>query len=80
MHRLLLESPSSHGTALSQVRLTVDLEDVMGQAPSGYEMNSEPMAAILSLGSAAGGATGGAMLGHQAVRKTVTIAVTAPAK
>jgi len=52
----------------------------IGGAFAGYEMNSGPMVAILGLGAAAGGATGGAMLGRQAVRKTVTIAVTAPTK
>jgi hypothetical protein len=44
----------------------------------GYVMNDETAAAIFSLGSAAGGATAGAMLGREAVKKRVTIAVTAP--
>ena len=46
----------------------------------GYKMSSAAMEVSLGLVAAAGGATAGAMLGHQAVRKTVTIAVTAPAK
>jgi hypothetical protein len=46
----------------------------------GYRMNDETAAGIFSLGSAAGGGTGGALLGRYAVRKTVTIAVTEPTR
>jgi hypothetical protein len=53
---------------------------LIGGAYVGYAMDSGPIAAIGAIGVAAGGATGGAMLGRAAVRKTLTIAVTAPIK
>ena len=46
----------------------------------GYRMDSGPMSFALGLGSAVGGATGGALIGREAARKTVMIAVSAPAK
>jgi hypothetical protein len=45
-----------------------------------YRMDSGPMAFVLGIGSAVGGATSGALIGREAVRKTITIAVLAPTK
>jgi hypothetical protein len=45
-----------------------------------YQMDSEPAAVILGIGSAAAGAAAGALIGREVVKKTVTIAVSSATK
>ena len=68
------------GTVAAPVALGVvgGVLGFVGGAYMGFRLDDETAAVILSFGSAAGGATAGAMLGREAAKKRVAIAFTAP--